>query len=56
MYVNICLHIFAQSFVCGNPKKALDPLELELQRAVSFYVVLGTELRSAAKIPSVLND
>lgn len=45
------MHCITMSSACTGPKGALDPLELELQRAESLCM-LGTELRSGEIEPS----
>ena len=48
MYVCVCVFVSASAH--GVEKKALDPLELELQTLVSSLMwVLGTKLWSSAK-------
>ena len=57
IYVNSCYlfvyHIHA--LACGDQKKALEPLELELQITMSLLVwVLGTEPGSSKKKQQLL--
>ena len=50
------MHLFHVSLVpLEARKRVLDPLELELQKVVSYSVDLGTEFQSSAKTASALN-
>lgn len=53
MYVCMCTTCMPSAH--RHQKKALGSLELELQVAMSHYVMLGLELRSSAKATSSLN-
>ena len=59
VYVNVCYlfvhHIHA--LACGDQKKALEPLELDLQITMSLLVwVLGTEPGSSKRTTNALNE
>lgn len=59
-YLFVCVYMcvmFVQVPVCRIQEKASDPLELELQEAVSHFTwVMETELRSPGRAESVLNS
>lgn len=40
--------------VCRGQKRALDFMEVELDRVVSYYVVLGLKPQSSGRVTSVL--
>lgn len=54
--MSVCLQI-CNMYVLGacRDQRVLDPLELELQAVVKYYVVLGTRPRLSAREASALN-